>query len=349
MASPRTPPQDGGAAIGPVPFKDFITGSAAVPERPTPAEEHAGVVSALPSYPKLDLRCYQGTWLNARVVPGIIAAQRGLAPRRGDIVVASPAKCGTTWLIAHAFATVSRGAHPPPPFLEGGFGEGWGSVINALPSPRIVYTHMQHAALPPSITDNPDCKVVYICRFGQSSSHLSIYVLIRYSKSIHREPKDMLVSAWHFARVVAPSLPFHELFESACESKFPTGAIWDHILGYWNASKASPEKVLFLLYEDMLRDPITNVRKLAAFLVQPFSLAEEDIGLVTDIVGLCSFERMKSLKVNKTGEASSVFPNASYFRRGTEGDWKNHMTVEMAQRFDGIIREKLHGSGLVFA
>lgn len=164
-----------------------------------------------------------------------------------------------------------------------------------------------------------------------------------------REPKDILVSAWHFFRIIEPDLSFQEVFEAACDGKFLTGAIWDHIIGYWNACKANPEKVLFLVYEDLLRDPANIVRKLADFLGQPFSSTEEEAGLVTDIVRLCSFENLKSLEVNKMGEASFAFPNESYFRKGKAGDWKIHMTPEMVECFDTIVKEKMHGSGLVFA
>nr|ABG21957.1 Sulfotransferase domain containing protein, expressed [Oryza sativa Japonica Group]BAG92722.1 unnamed protein product [Oryza sativa Japonica Group] len=211
--------------------------------------------------------------------------------------------------------------------MEGAISEGWGGKIDELPSPRLMSTHMQHAALPKSIADEPGCKVVYICR----------------------EPKDILVSAWHFFRIIEPDLSFQEVFEAACDGKFLTGAIWDHIIGYWNACKANPEKVLFLVYEDLLRDPANIVRKLADFLGQPFSSTEEEAGLVTDIVRLCSFENLKSLEVNKMGEASFAFPNASYFRKGKAGDWKIHMTPEMVECFDTIVKEKMHGSGLVFA
>jgi len=102
----------------PVPFKDFVVGDswdAAEHDDPLALKEHGGAVSTLPSNPKLLLRCYQGTWVLETWVPGIIAIQRGgfFTPRHGDVVLASPPKCGTTWLKALAFATMARGVHPP--------------------------------------------------------------------------------------------------------------------------------------------------------------------------------------------------------------------------------------------
>ncbi|RLM73689.1 cytosolic sulfotransferase 17-like [Panicum miliaceum] len=165
-------------------------------------------------------------------------------------------------------------------------------------------THMHHAILPASISNSPDCKIVYICR----------------------NPKDMLVFLWHFSRRVQPDLAFSDVFEQAREGVSFSGPIWDHVLGYWNASKESPETVLFLRYEEILLDPVGNVRKLARF------------------------ETMRGLEVNRAaGSGSLLFPNGCYFRRGEAGDWANHMTPEMARRLDAVMEEKLRGSGLSFA
>jgi hydroxyjasmonate sulfotransferase len=158
----------------------------------------------------------------------------------------------------------------------------------------------------------------------------------------------MLVSMWHFNRRVQPDLPFAELFDAACEGRCLSGPIWDHVLGYWNANKASPGTVLSLRYDEMLRDPAGNVRKIASFVGQPFSPGEEEAGVVVDVVRLCGFETMKSLEVNRTATAVS-FQNESYSRKGEAGDWANHMTPEMAARLDGIVRENLQGTGLTFA
>jgi hypothetical protein len=159
----------------------------------------------------------------------------------------------------------------------------------------------------------------------------------------------MLVSLWHFTRRIRPNLTFSDVFEHACEGVSLSGPIWDHVLGYWNASKESPERVLFLRYEEILRDPVGNVKKLARFVGQPFSPAEEDAGVAEDIVRLCSFDKMKGLEVNKLEDSHALFPNSFYFRRGEAGDWANHMTPEMARRLDAIMEEKLRGSGLCFA
>lgn len=164
---------------GPVAFKDvFPEGDAAAPV-PWP-KEYDDIISTLPSNPKLGLLQYQGTWVVEHWVPGIIETQRSFTPRRGDVVLASPPKCGTTWLKALAFATMARGVYPPGaeehplrrhnphdcvPFMEGFFAVGWGSKMDALPSPRLMATHMQHSILPPSIAKNPDCKMVYVSRY----------------------------------------------------------------------------------------------------------------------------------------------------------------------------------------
>uniref|UniRef100_A0A0E0LH54 Sulfotransferase n=1 Tax=Oryza punctata TaxID=4537 RepID=A0A0E0LH54_ORYPU len=345
----------------PLPFNNAIAAGDVPAVDPGLLEEYESIISSLPSNPKMHLNCYQGAWVQRTWVPGIIAIQRGhFTPRHGDVVLVSPPKCGTTWLKALAFATMARRVHPPPPaaaaaaaadvdaqqhpllrlnphdcvpFMEKLFAAGLGSRMDALPSPRLMATHMHHSLLPTSISDNPDCKIIYICR----------------------DPKDMLVSMWQFARRILPELQFYNVFELACEGRCLSGPIWDHILGYWNASKTSPENVLFLRYEEMLQYPNDNVRKLAQFVGQPFSPDEEEAGVVMDIVRLCSFEKMKNLKVNEADSSpiqvprNTTFANDSFFRRGGAGDWTNHMTPEMAGRLDAIMNEKLHGTGISFS
>ena len=97
----------------------------------------------------------------------------------------------------------------------------------------------------------------------------------------------------------------------------------------------------------MLRDPVEGVRKLARFVGQPFSPAEEEAGAATDVARLCSFDTLSSLEINRPA-AAARYGNDWYLRKGEAGDWANHMTPDMARHLDGIIQEKLRGSGLSF-
>ncbi|CAL5047117.1 unnamed protein product [Urochloa decumbens] len=310
--------------LGPVPFKDVESDGdtiTSMPERPP--EELAGLVAALPSY-----------------TVAAAALQRRFEPRPSDVVVASLLKCGTTWLVALAFATAARHAHPPGaadhplrrlnphqclPFLEGLFSGGREGKLDALPSPRLMNTHMPLAVIPGAV---PAGKVVYVCR----------------------EPKAMAVSMWHYFRRVYPELSLAETVDMACDGTMPFGPFWDHILGYWRAAVAWPENVLFLRYEEMLRDPDVSVRRLARFLGMPFSAEEEEAGVVRGIVELCSLGSLRGMEANRTGfvDPRVKFPREALFRKGVADDWKNHMTPEMARRMDGIIADKFRGTGLKF-
>ncbi|CAL5071861.1 unnamed protein product [Urochloa decumbens] len=339
-AAPDTP-----VPSGPIPFKDVDDGS--VPEH-TPKEEFGDLVAALPRRQQsiLELRLYQGFWLPEHWVPGTIVFQRRFSPRPDDVVLASYPKCGTTWLKALAFAVAARGAYLPAspahplrrlnphdciPFIDEIFAAGEHAKLELLPSPRLMNTHLPYTLLPEPVTTG-GCRVVYVCR----------------------DPKDMVVSLWHFLRRAKPDLSFAETFESVCDGTVAAGPVWDHVLSYWRASVARPDRVLFLKYEDMLCDGAGSVRRLAEFMGRPFSPAEEAAGDVAAVVELCSFDGMKGLEVNKPGAGGGTagryrpMPRDAFFRKGIAGDWANHMTPEMAARLDGIVREKLLGTGLAF-
>ncbi|KAF2926122.1 hypothetical protein DAI22_06g102700 [Oryza sativa Japonica Group] len=354
--------------VGPVPFED-VDGELPASERPAPegiddGDDHlADMVSSLPSKMEvnlpLKLRLYRGFWLAEIHVPAAVALRRRFVPRPDDVIVASLPKCGTTWLIALTFATMARHVHHPPtsapasasshplhrlnphqclPFLEGLFAPV--AKLDALPSPRLINTHMPLAILPsatPATTtanssgNRGGYKIIYICR----------------------EPKDMIVSMWHYTRQLMPDVSFAETLESYRDDDGGAkiyGPFWDHILGYWHASTEVPDNVLFLRYEELLRDPAGNVRKMARFVGLPFSEAEEEAGTVEAIVELCSLDRMRGFEANRTGyvDAQRKIPRETLFRKGVVGDWVNHMTPEMARRVDDIVADKFSGTGLTF-
>uniref|UniRef100_A0A0D9X9Q1 Sulfotransferase n=1 Tax=Leersia perrieri TaxID=77586 RepID=A0A0D9X9Q1_9ORYZ len=283
-----------------------------------------------------------------------VTAARPVQPRHDDILLATYPKCGTTWLKALSFAVTNRSRHP-----IAGAGAGAGdhyplltthpqdivpfielplrhlhpldADLDALPSPRLLCTHVPHQLLPRRV-DEMGCRIVYMCR----------------------EPKDVVVSTWHYINKVGNGffLHFDQAFDQLVDGFSLYGPIWDHCLGYWKKAMEEPEKVLFLKYDDMMADPVGHVKKLAEFLRVPFTDEEIGAGVVEEVVRLCSFEKLSRLPMNSSGVADRIggrpMENSAYFRKGEVGDWKNHLTEEMTNKLDAIIEEKLKGSGLTF-
>ncbi|XP_024969781.1 cytosolic sulfotransferase 5-like [Cynara cardunculus var. scolymus] len=293
---------------------------------------------------------YKGFWASREVIRGQLLIGDHFHPQPTDIFLAAFMKCGTTWLKALMFATVNRqrynfsdhpllrtGPQSVFPFLDTHiFLDHPITNFDHLPAPRLFATHNAHSSLPTSMTSPAStCKFVYVCR----------------------DPKDALISKWHFMRKLRskelPPISFNEAFELFCNGVSEYGPFWDHVLGYWKASQESPEKILFLKYEDMKREPTVELKKLAAFMGTPFTEEEEKKGVVEEIVKLCSFENLSNLEVNKGGgggqkfTAKVVVENREFFRKGKVGDWENYLTEEMKNRIDTITINRLKGSGLI--
>ncbi|KAM3381647.1 hypothetical protein P3S68_007220 [Capsicum galapagoense] len=172
---------------------------------------------------------------------------------------------------------------------------------------------------------------------------------------VYRETKDVFVSNWHYMKKLRPkqlpSFPIEDAFGLFCKGVSHFGSICDHVSGYWKASLENPDKFLFLTYEDMKTDPVVCLTKLAKFLDKPFCLEEETQGAVQEILRLCSFENLSSLEVNQTRvqhfSPQLAVENRHFLRKGQVGDWRNHITLEMAAQLDEITWQKLHGTSLI--
>ena len=139
-----------------------------------------------------------------------------------------------------------------------------------------------------------------------------------------------------------------ECVETFCQGQSSFGPFWDHVLGYWKESLERPEKVLFLKYEDMKEDTVSQVKRIAEFVGFPFSEEEESEGVCEQILELCSFRNLKELGVNKHGQFIPNFENKLFFKKGEVGDWANHLNASMVERVEMLVEEKLFGSGLSF-
>ncbi|VAH32314.1 unnamed protein product [Triticum turgidum subsp. durum] len=287
---------------------------------------------------------HRGFWYPAHQMSPTLAARDTFVARPTDILVATLPKSGTTWLKALVFAVAYRRTHTPA--LEDGAGQrrhpllgssphdlvpflhyvyekhrsAAAPLLEAMPAPRVLAVHAPLSALPASVAGS-GCRVVYMCR----------------------DPKDALVSLWHYLRKAnrpgATAASLEELLAAFCDGVSPFGPAWEHVAEYWRESLARPEQVMFLRYEHVKEDTVGSVKRLAEFLGCPFTAEEAAGGVPEAVAALCGIERMRSVEANRTGEYGVhwKFSNSAFFRNGEVGDWKQHMTAEMAQRIDGIM------------
>ncbi|KAG5606027.1 hypothetical protein H5410_027519 [Solanum commersonii] len=202
--------------------------------------------------------------------------------------------------------------------------------FSTFTSPRLLATHVPFASLPKSIMDSRT-KLIYLCR----------------------NPKDTFISMWHFANNLRlhhkETSSIHEMFDLFCDGLSLYGPFWNHELDYWKQSIENPNKVFFLMYEEIKEKPKIHLKRLAEFLECPFSKEEENCGVVNEILRMCSFENLRNLEVNTNGKLSTGEGNKVLFRRGEIGDWRSYFTTEMRDKLNHIIEEKFQGSGLKFS
>ncbi|XP_019166832.1 PREDICTED: flavonol 3-sulfotransferase-like isoform X2 [Ipomoea nil] len=302
---------------------------------------------------------YNGFWqLTWSLLHGLLALQQHFKPHPNDVLLASYPKSGTTWLKALVFTIVNRPKYPYNginhplltsnphhlvPHLEMYATE---NPTNPRPitEPPLFHTHISYQSFPhqhihssSSSSSSSSCRIVYV----------------------FRDPKDVLVSLWHFTRKLTAKhltpISLQEAFHRFSRGVSPYGPYWDHVAGYYKASVQFPDKVLFLRYEDLKKTDsvVDHVKKLAAFLGQTFSEEEDNEGAVQKIIDLCSFQKLSNLEVNKDGSQhvtmsaeTYVIKHSAYFRRGEVGDWKTHLTQEMVEVLDQITHEKFKEFGL---
>ncbi|KAK7314119.1 hypothetical protein VNO77_39329 [Canavalia gladiata] len=294
------------------------------------------------------LYLFQGFWYAAAEIQAINNFQNHFQAKDSDIIVASVPKSGTTWLKALIYAIVNRQYFPSlenhplltfnphelvPPFEFIIYDDIYNQIhdVSNMAEPRLFGTHVPFTSLAKSIKET-NCKIIYICR--------NLF--------------DTFISTWTFVNEIMPqflpTLPLEEAFERYCKGIIGFGPSWNHILDYWKESINRPDKVLFLKYEDLKEDVNFNVKKMAEFLGCPFTQEEESSGVTENIIKLCSFEKMKELKVNKFGTMGKnrIIENKYFFRKAEIGDWTNYLSPSLVRELSNIIEEKFSASGLSF-
>nr|DBA19074.1 TPA: hypothetical protein GDO54_014950 [Pyxicephalus adspersus] len=251
--------------------------------------------------------------------------------RDGDVVVASYPKSGTTWMqeimdLILQDGDVQKSLRAPcfvkVPFLE--MAKTSLQLANTMPSPRLLKIHLPVQLVPPSFWEK-NTKIVYVAR----------------------NPKDCMVSYYHFHKMdqtMPDPGPWEHFFLSFLSGKVSWGSWFDHVIGWWKAK--GRHQILFIFYEDMIEDPLREIRKVMTFLEK--NLSEE---VLQRILKHTTFKSMKNNPMaNFSVLPTSMFNQSisSFMRKGQVGDWQNYFLVSQNLLFDEEYTKKMESSGLRF-
>ena len=168
--------------------------------------------------------------------------------------------------------------------------------------------------------------------------------------NVMRNPKDTLVSFYHFYRMNKMLGNFEGswddfFFQLVQKKRLVYGDFFDYILQWWQMRHL--DNILMVTYEEMQQDLAGVVRKVAKHLGK--ELTEE---VVQKIVHLSGFNQMKdnprvnAEDVNELGLMD--FKKAKFLRKGEVGDWKNYFTEEQNKYIDTLCEDRCTPVGLSF-
>ena len=212
------------------------------------------------------------------------------------------------------------------PFMEFGHRDEF-QVFAQLPHPRAMKTHVPYRYLPKSAREMKS-KIVYIIR----------------------NPKDVMVSYYHFYRMNSDFGNFKGTWNDYFQYFMDQGKLlgygnhYDHTLGYWQ--HRHDDNLFIVFYEDIIAKPEHIIRKLADFL--GCKLSEE---CVDRIVQAIRFDVMKENPMTNMyfGPNHNFDHSISpFFRKGKVGDWKNYFTDDQNRIMDEMYEERAKDSGLEF-
>jgi len=278
------------------------------------------------SYPQGLVRGDPGRFVLTQKYADSVDIFRNFPVRSDDVWVVTFPKCGTTWtqemvwMITHDcdLEAAKEKLQVRSPFIE------WPTLpqtdspvlmdfqkIEAMPSPRVLKSHLPFYLLPPRLADT--CKVVYVAR----------------------NPKDVIVSYFHHHQIVSVqnfTSDIEKFAEYFMNDELYYSPFFAHILEGW--AKREHPNVLFLFYEDMKRNLRGEIEKVCTFLGK--TLSEQQLELLTRHLHFDSVSKNTAINFMES-KADSKEP-CKFIRkgmlRGTPFQFKyspmlNHLQVKL--------------------
>jgi hypothetical protein len=122
------------------------------------------------------------------------------------------------------------------------------------------------------------------------------------------------------------------------EGRVQRGDWFEHVTSWWK--NADAENILYLKYEDLVRDFAGQLKKLSRFLGKDLSAEVRE-----NIEHKTSFANMKGDPFSNMHEIEDF---EGFFREGRIGSWKKQFTKAQSNAMDQLIQERLGDTRLEF-
>ncbi|KAL1140699.1 hypothetical protein AAG570_000629 [Ranatra chinensis] len=195
-------------------------------------------------------------------------------------------------------------------------------TLEQLPSPRHIKTHFSFSLLPPKLIDT--CKVIYVAR----------------------NPKDVAVSYYHHNLLFKVhgylnKGGFKKYWEFFQKDLLTFSPYWEHIREGWE--KRNEKNVLFLFYEDLIKDMSSGIKKIAKFLEKTIGI--DDVNQLVNHLQIDNFRKSVPITYSVNGMArESAQP---FIRQGKVGENKE-FTDDILESADKWIEENANKIGIKF-
>jgi len=148
----------------------------------------------------------------------------------------------------------------------------------------------------------------------------------RYKKVIYivRDPRDVAVSNYHWElklRSVREGYPIEEFVPRWMEPQFwPRIGSWgDHVTS-WLSTRQGKKDFLLLRYEDMKRDPLAELARVANFLgIEP---TQERLNRTVDLSSADQMRKLEREESTKWVATTLTRQDKPFVRNATSGGWK---------------------------
>ena len=150
-----------------------------------------------------------------------------------------------------------------------------------------------------------------------------------------RDPRDIAVSYYHYQikmRRFDDGYPLEDFVSSFVSGEIGRYGSWGENVGSWIGARQGTDGFLLLRYEDMLRETVHELGKIAEFL--SLDLSKEHL---EQVVELSSADRMRRLEREQAASWRPIQKSRkdkSFVRTAMVGAWRDELSDSTAKRIE---------------